>query len=223
MKKTALAAILLLSTTSIARGQDLEDFLACADYNDRIERVFCLESALDAATAGDQLEAEVAENNQAASVENFGQETAAITTDEAETESAASEESGFRLPVIGNIFRRDRDVAETSDPAPDVQEAPEETVASGERLDTFGRDQTRIVVNEDGKDELYDVITSLVRIRSNLWEITLAGGQVWRQTHVMRFNLREGDQVRIYPTSWGDNYRLEVEGLSGFIQVGRVK
>jgi hypothetical protein len=226
MKKTALVAILLLSTTSIAQGQDLEDFLACAEHSDRVERVFCLESALDAAIASEQTEADNAGNEQTTAVENFGQETTAITTDETETDSVASEKSGFRLPVIGNIFRRDRSEPETSDPAPELEEGaevPETSVASGESFETFGRDQTRIVVNEDGKDELHDVIADLERIRSNLWEITLVSGQVWRQTHVRRFNLRKGDQVKIYPTAWGDNYRLEVEGLSGFIQVGRMK
>jgi len=53
--------------------------------------------------------------------------------------------------------------------------------------------------------------------------ITLDTGQVWEQALNERFPLRVGQRVRIYSTRWGSHYRLEVEGLNGFIQVDLVQ
>jgi hypothetical protein len=55
------------------------------------------------------------------------------------------------------------------------------------------------------------------------WIVTLQEGQVWRQMIAKRFPLREGQEVRIKPTRWGDAYRLTAEDLSGYIQVERVR
>lgn len=53
--------------------------------------------------------------------------------------------------------------------------------------------------------------------------ITLDTGQVWEQAVNERFPLRVGQRVRIYSTRWGSHYRLEVDGLNGFIQVDLVQ
>jgi hypothetical protein len=53
--------------------------------------------------------------------------------------------------------------------------------------------------------------------------ITLDTGQVWEQAVNGRFALRVGQRVRIYRTRWGSHYRLEAEGLNGFIQVDLVE
>jgi len=53
--------------------------------------------------------------------------------------------------------------------------------------------------------------------------ITLDTGQVWEQALNERYALRVGQRVRIYKTRWGSHYRLEAEGLNGFIQVDLVR
>jgi len=57
----------------------------------------------------------------------------------------------------------------------------------------------------------------------NTWTITLDNDQVWRQTAPKSFALRPGMEVRLYPTHWGNAYRLTATGLNGYIQVARVR
>ena len=57
----------------------------------------------------------------------------------------------------------------------------------------------------------------------NAYLITLDNGQVWRQTVPMSYRLREGAEVRLYPSQWGDGYRLTDDNLRGYIQVERVR
>ena len=54
-------------------------------------------------------------------------------------------------------------------------------------------------------------------------EVTLTNGQVWRQTNSDRYNLLVGHEVRIYPTGFGQYFRLSSKELRSFIQVERVK
>lgn len=92
------------------------------------------------------------------------------------------------------------------------------------RGETFNQEQTaRVFTTADGTDELFDEIAALNSFKPNMWDITLSSGQVWRQVQPKRFNLRRGDTVRIYSSSWGDNFRLTTSRLSGFIQVSRIK
>lgn len=170
--KLLLGTCFLFLAASI-QAQELEDFLACARYSERVERVLCLETTLDEAVAQDE-------------AADLPQQPGATAVEE-----------------------------------PPVVELADEP--AGNRLEEFGRDSTRVVVNANGEDELLDVVAALDMIRPNILQITLASGQVWRQAHVRRFNLRAGDEVRIYPSGWGDNYRLETPKLSGFIQVIRVE
>lgn len=95
--------------------------------------------------------------------------------------------------------------------------------AEDERVAEFGVPGARVEQGEDGTEALHDTVTELEEVRPNQWRISLASGQVWVQVHPKRFNLREGYPVRIYPSDWGDNYRLETERLSGFIQVLRTE
>lgn len=71
--------------------------------------------------------------------------------------------------------------------------------------------------------EIAAKITSLRETVPNTWTITLDNNQVWRQTTPQQFALRPGMDVRLYPTHWGDAYRLTVVGLKGHIQVARVR
>lgn len=72
-------------------------------------------------------------------------------------------------------------------------------------------------------DEMFGTIASLRQFAPNQVTITLTNGQVWRQRRAERYGLREGQDVRIYATRWGDDFRLSVKDLGGFIQVERVK
>ena len=97
----------------------------------------------------------------------------------------------------------------------------ESNPASG-RTENQGKNEPYVVENDKGEEELIGRVTSLDK-GPNGWIITLEQGQVWRQMISKRFQLREGQQVRIYPTIWGKSYRLTLVDGGGFIQVERVR
>ena len=220
-----LLGIILLSFNSSSSAQEVESFLACGEIPDRVERVLCLETALEqsASQEDDQPQAvtdgasEASENRgNARELENFGRNQ--VSSDESSNIEEA-DDKGFKLPVIGNLFRRNRDEDQEQEVA-----LSEDT--SADRLDNFGRGtstSSKVIENAEGQEELIDVVVELTLAKPNMWLIRLASGQVWRQTHSRRYNLRKGDEVRIYSTQWGENYRLETERLSGFIQMLRVE
>jgi len=220
-----LLGIILLSFNSSSSAQEVESFLACGEIPDRVERVLCLETALEqsAVQEDDQPQAvtdgasEASENRgNARELENFGRNQ--VSSDESSNIEEA-DDKGFKLPVIGNLFRRNRDEDQEQEVA-----LSEDT--SADRLDNFGRGtstSSKVIENAEGQEELIDVVVELTMAKPNMWLIRLASGQVWRQTHSRRYNLRKGDEVRIYSTQWGENYRLETERLSGFIQMLRVE
>lgn len=224
----SVAMLLVLATAS--QAQEADAFLACADITDRVQRVICLEEALEAAKVAEQAVDDTTEQEQTSAVESFGEPESRVAETNSQdasgntaTEAAIAvpaesteERSFFRLPRIGNIFSRDRD-AEESEP-----EAADSEPTEAQRLEEFGRGP-RVVINENGEDELNDVVVELLMAKPNMWLIRLESGQVWNQVHPKRLNLREGDVVRIYPTGWGDNFRLETARLSGYIQVLRVE
>ncbi len=220
-----LLGIILLSFNSSSSAQEVESFLACGEISDRVERVLCLETALEqsASQEDDQPQAvtdgasEASENRgNARELEDFGRNQ--VSSDESSNIEEA-DDKGFKLPVIGNLFRRNRDEDQEQEVA-----LSEDT--SADRLDNFGRGtstSSKVIENAEGQEELIDVVVELTMAKPNMWLIRLASGQVWRQTHSRRYNLRKGDEVRIYSTQWGENYRLETERLSGFIQMLRVE
>jgi hypothetical protein len=77
--------------------------------------------------------------------------------------------------------------------------------------------------NEPESRELVGMIASLRETVPNSYLITLENGQVWRQTTARAYPLQPGQQVRIYPTNWGDSFRLTSANSKGFIQVRRVR
>ena len=220
-----LLGIILLSFNYSSFAQGVESFLACGEIFDRVERVLCLETALEqsASQEAEQPQAvtdaasEASENRgNARELEDFGRNQ--VSSDETSNIEEA-DDKGFKLPVIGNLFRRNRDEDQEQEVA-----LSEDT--SADRLDNFGRGtstSSKVIENAEGQEELIDVVVELTMAKPNMWLIRLASGQVWRQTHSRRYNLRKGDEVRIYSTQWGENYRLETERLSGFIQMLRVE
>lgn len=106
-----------------------------------------------------------------------------------------------------------------------VPAVPPRAQAAAE-VENFGRNtetaMLRVIEGTDGKTELLDTVAGLSQPIPNTWVVTLQSGQTWRQTTGKRYALREGDEVRIYPTRWGNAYRLTASRLSGYIQVERV-
>lgn len=92
------------------------------------------------------------------------------------------------------------------------------------KIDSVGRPKkvARTIEGTNNQVELLDTISSLKPRGHNRWLITLGSGQVWRQVLTKRYFLKEGDDVRIYPSGWGSSYRLTSDRISGFIQVERV-
>ena len=111
-------------------------------------------------------------------------------------------------------------------PAPESTQAAEsdEPVAEDD-ISSFGQapEQARVETLEDGEKALVDTVTEIRRLDSTRVLITLASGQVWRQTVGKRYLLREGDTVRITASDWGNDYRLSADGKRGYIQVSRTR
>jgi hypothetical protein len=66
-------------------------------------------------------------------------------------------------------------------------------------------------------------IAALQQTVPNSYLITLDNSQVWRQIQPKWHPLRVGQDVKIYRSAWGASFRLFVDGLSGYIQVERVR
>jgi len=211
-----LLTLALLSVAAFTQAQDDSAFLACAQIKDRNERLQCLDEALNSAVR------EQEETESAASVENFGSSQEAMTESQPENADKEEKRSFFRLPKLGGIFKRGDDEVESEEENAAPEPVVERNRGSERRVEDFGR-ETRVVVNANGEDELHDTVTELVQSKPNLWRIRLASGQVWRQVHPKRYNLKVGDNVRIYPSRWGDDYRLQIDRLNGFIQISRVE
>jgi hypothetical protein len=73
------------------------------------------------------------------------------------------------------------------------------------------------------RPEIVATVAGLRETVPNAYLITLDNGQIWRQTVPMRYGLREGQEVRLYPSRWGDGYRLTNDQRRGYIQVERVR
>jgi hypothetical protein len=147
-------------------------------------------------------------------------------------ECAAIESAVARLDCFDALARRTRageeDVPETPrvsengaaasrDPAPSrvVTGAPPE----GQRADRVSRRDARAA----DRVEQISQVASLREIQPGRVEVTLTNGQVWRQTNSDRYNLLVGHEVRLYPTGFGQYFRLSSTKARGFIQVERVR
>jgi hypothetical protein len=95
--------------------------------------------------------------------------------------------------------------------------------AKEEEVQAFGKESARVVEADEGRQELHDRIASLRTAPTGRWIVTLASGQVWHQTVTGSYSLRTGMDVRIYPTRFGNGFRLQAQDLKGFIQVERIK
>jgi hypothetical protein len=77
---------------------------------------------------------------------------------------------------------------------------------------------------EDADDVEYrGTIVEMREYLPSAYIIRLDNGQIWEQTEPKRYPLRPGLEVRIYPTRWGQRYRLTGVDSGGHIQVRRVQ
>jgi len=119
----------------------------------------------------------------------------------------------------------------TAEPAPRVVEArvrPEPQRTASEQGATAGEDRGVSRRQQERAErlanpEIFATVAELRETVPNSYLITLDNGQVWRQTVPMAYGLREGAEVHLYPSRWGDSYRLTDEDLRGYIQVERVR
>lgn len=81
----------------------------------------------------------------------------------------------------------------------------------------------RLVKDSEGGTELIDYISALQQREPDRWLITLASGQVWYQLNSKRYRLREGMEIKIYPSPLKGSYRLSARNVNGFIQVERIR
>lgn len=191
----ALIVTLAATFTVPALAQDSE-FIACARFDDRAQRIACLEDALEASVPGTAEDSNTAAGRATPPQAQTAAPAPAVPRESSETTQAAAVETS---PIEKNAVRTDNDA---------------------ERIENFG--QARIEDNAQGKEELFDTVTALER-RRNLLRVTLSSGQVWAQTYPRFYNLKEGDDIRIYQEGIGDAYRLATERLNGFIRVERVE
>jgi hypothetical protein len=66
-------------------------------------------------------------------------------------------------------------------------------------------------------------VAGIREIQPGRVEVTLANGQVWRQITSDRYNLLVGQEVRVYPSGFGQYFRLSSKASRGFIQVERIR
>lgn len=136
------------------------------------------------------------------------------------------ERSNAQTPAPAAAPAAPRSQGGSAAPAPQAATAPAEesrvVSAPADPVASFGlpEDEAKSEVKDR---ELHATIESFRELAPNQYLITLTNGQVWRQMRPDFYNIREGHQVRIYPTRWGSAYRLTVEELKGFIQVERVR
>jgi hypothetical protein len=71
--------------------------------------------------------------------------------------------------------------------------------------------------------EIIGQVAALREIQPGRLEITLTNGQIWRQRTSDPYNLQPGHEVRIYPSGYGQYFRLSATELRSFIQVERVQ
>ena len=108
-----------------------------------------------------------------------------------------------------------------SDPEAEARRLQEENWRQREELARL-RNQSRDADSSTVPTELTSQVAALENDPSG-WTITLENGQIWKQVISKRYNLKEGQQVHIYPSHWGKSYRLSAKGNGSFIQVKRLR
>jgi hypothetical protein len=106
-------------------------------------------------------------------------------------------------------------------PAAGARQGSDASTAASRGAGGRGTDAER--ANDEDAREIVSTIVDVRETRSNTSLVTLDNGQIWRQMQPKWYPMRPGQAVRLYPTSWGNSYRLTAEDLNSFIQVERVR
>jgi hypothetical protein len=128
-------------------------------------------------------------------------------------ESAEERRDCYAARVDAAVQERERSTAA----------APPDSPSSSPDADTAA---PQSATRADPQRQPTDVVATITGLREtvpNSYLITLDNDQVWRQKEPKWFPLRVGQAVKIFPSSWGDTFRLSVQGLSGYLQVERVR
>jgi hypothetical protein len=166
----------------------------------------------------------------------LAQDSAAVTVDVAHCtrlESADARRACFGAQVDAVLQEReltDGDertaVAEDTeaDPAASTRDEPSSPQRERRSKRDSSDDPRSVEAVEEARDDEYSGVIVAVRERlPNAYVITLDNGQIWQQTEPKQYPLRPGLEVRIYPTGWGSNYRLNGLGTGSHIQVRKVR
>jgi hypothetical protein len=142
---------------------------------------------------------------------------------EAQVEAARQQRSGPE----GRRAAEPRAVPPAAEPQVEAARVPERNSAAEERAEPRERRTRREERGPRGGDpEQAEVVAKIAALREtvpNQYLITLDNGQVWRQTRPTAYALREGADVRLYSTQWGDSFRLTIPERGGYVQVERVR
>jgi len=168
-----------------------------------------------------------------------GQDTDAVTVEVGrciELDSAEARLACFDAQVGGVLD--ERSTAEPSEPSPSIDNAdpsrnqPERDAVLTRQAQRVERATARPTANvpprraeaePEAPDEYFGTVVTLRERLPNAHVITLDNGQIWEQVEPKLYPLRPGLEVRIYPTKWGDAYRLNGQGTGGHIKVRRVR
>jgi hypothetical protein len=151
------------------------------------------------------------------------QQADSVTVDVGECTKLESPEERFacyEARVEAELRERDS-VAGATQPQGHGDAEPAQTAEPSTQATDASNGST--AAREENSPEIVGIIASLRETVPNSYVITLEDGQVWRQTYPERYRLRAGHRVTIRPTRWGESYRLEGEGLNGYIQVEKVR
>ena len=141
---------------------------------------------------------------------------------------AAIESALARLDCFDELARRASADDSATPPPPAESASPVDpsvvaaaTAPQADSTKPVSRREARAA--EQQQHELTGQVAAVREILPGRIEVTLTNGQVWRQTNSDRYNLLVGHEVRIYPTGFGQYFRLSSTALRSFIQVERVK
>lgn len=156
----------------------------------------------------------------------LGQDRGEVTVDVEhclDLESAEERQACFGAQV--NEVLEGRDSGETEAGTADgenARETPNRAPAASEQPVAHTAEASDSGAGEFG-EEYFGTIVEVKEYLPSAYIIRLDNGQIWEQTEPKKYLLRPGLEVRIYPTRWGNRYRLTGVDSGGHIQVRRLQ
>lgn len=156
----------------------------------------------------------------------LGQDRGEVTVDVEhclDLESAEERQACFGAQV--NEVLQERSSGETEAGTADresTRETPDRSATASERPVARAAEASGSDAEEFG-EEYFGTIVEIKEYLPSAYIIRLDNGQIWKQTEPKKYLLRPGLEVRIYPTRWGNHYRLAGVDSGGHIQVERLQ